>query len=197
LATKSRAFRKLTDRIVAGAIDFAEGEPHVFWDAKVHGLKIRLGKHRHTWSFFRQGRFRGKRYTVARRLGFFPSMTTIEARKAALALAGHIAEGKPVVGKRAAITLDAAIADYVDSLKKRGKKSAQRVAGLCRIHLLPAFGKWTLAELSASPAAVRDWHAKISRDAPVSANRVASILSATWRHAKRLDRTLPAESVND
>ena len=40
MTTKTRAFRKLTDRIIEGAIDFAEAAPHVFWDAKVHGLKI-------------------------------------------------------------------------------------------------------------------------------------------------------------
>ncbi|MGD0420200.1 MAG: tyrosine-type recombinase/integrase [Xanthobacteraceae bacterium] len=194
MATKSpRTFRKLTDRIIEGAIDFAEGEPNVFWDLKVHGLRIRLGRRRHSWSFFRQGRFRGRRYTVARRLGFYPSMGVLDARKAALALAGHIAEGKPVVGKRDALTLDTAIADYVESLKARGKKSARRVAGLARIHLSD-LGKFTLAELSDSPALVRDHHAKISRDAPVSANRVMGILSAVYRHASRLDRSLPSAS---
>ncbi len=193
MTTKTRAFRKLTDRIIEGAIDFAEGEPHVFWDAKVHGLRIRLGKHRHTWSFFRQGRFRGKRYTVARRLGFYPSMTTIDARKAALALAGHIAEGKPVVGKRDAPTLNTAAADYIQSLKARGKKSARQVERLVRIHL-SELGNFTLAELSDSPALVRDHHARISRDAPVSANRVMSMLSAIYRHTARLDRSLPPAS---
>lgn len=193
LATKSRQFRKLTDRFIEAAIDFGEGEPRVFWDATVHGLKIRIGRTRHSWTYFRQGRFRGDRYTVARRLGFYPSMGVIEARKAALALAGRIAEGKPIIGKRRAVTLDRAAADYIADLKKREKKY-RFVESMLRVHLTPAFGKWTLAELSASPAAVRDWHTKISRDAPVSANRAAVILGTIYWHAKSLDRTLPPES---
>lgn len=193
MATKSRQFRKLTDRIIEGAIDFAEGASFTYWDSKVHGLKIRLGRKRHTWTFFRQGRFRGKRYTVARRLGFYPSMGVIAARKAALALAGRIAEGTPVVGKRDAVTLKKAAAEYIEDLKTRGKKY-RFVESMLRVHLIPAFEQWTLAELSASPAAVRDWHAKISRTAPISGNRSAVILGTIYRHAKSLDRTLPSES---
>ena len=196
LTTKSRQFRKLTDRIIEGAIDFAEGAEHVFWDSKVHGLRIRLGRRRHTWSFFRQGRARGKRYTVARRLGFYPAMGIVEARKAALALAGAVAQGKPMIGKRQALTLDAAVADYIESLRTRGKRAAsvRRIERALQIHLLPEFGRWSLAELSDNPQIIRDWHKKVSKHAPVSANRVATMLYTVYRHAARLDRSLPPMS---
>jgi integrase len=58
---------------------------------------------------------------------------------------------------------------------------------------LPTLGSWSLAEIAAAPAAVRDWHAKVKH--PVSGNRCAALLSATFRYASRLDRSLPPVNV--
>jgi integrase len=141
--------------------------------------------------------FRGRRSTTCVRLGFFPAMSTAKARQAAQIEAGRVAAGKITPGKHEAVTLETALANYSEHLKaqaaKRGKKAtwAALAGSLTRKHLLPVLGHYTLAELSNLPALVRDWHADVSKIAPVSANRCASILSATYRYAARLDRSLP------
>ena len=200
----ARKYSKLTDRdvetlvglsMVGGALEWGEeGRLITLHDVIVPGLRIRIGKHRRTWIYFQEYSIKGKRGTVFRRLGFWPRMTVADARKEALQHAARVAAGRPQPGKRTAITLEAATADYIESLKARGKKSARFVASLTRIHLLPDFGRFTLAELSDAPALMRDHHLKISKAKPVAANRVMSILSAIYRHASRLDRSLPPAS---
>jgi hypothetical protein len=193
----ARKYSKLTDRdvetlvgpsMVGGALEWGEeGRPITLHDVIVPGLRIRIGKHRRTWIYFQEYSIKGKRGTVYRTLGFWPRMNAADARKEALQHAARVAAGKPQPGKRTAITLEAATADYIESLKARGKKSARFVASLMRIHLLPDFGRFTLAELSDAPALLRDHHLKISKAKPVAANRVMSILSAIYHHASRLD----------
>ena len=43
--------------------DFAEDYPKAVtvWDSHVKGLLIRIGRHRATWTFYQEHRFRGKR----------------------------------------------------------------------------------------------------------------------------------------
>jgi len=49
-----------------------------------------------------------------------------------------------------------------------------------------------LADIGNHPAAVRDWHLKMTKDVgPVSANRAAETLRALYKHAAKLNRTLP------
>ena len=170
------------------------------WDTKVAGLQIRCGARKFTWAYVAEYRLRGKRGTIFKRLGFWPAMSVIEARKLALQEAGRVAARHLAPGRRDAMTVQAAIAEYIEHLEaqaaKRGKKAtwARLARTLTAKHLLPEFGNWSLAELSAAPALVKDWHAKVSRTSPVSANRVASVLSAAYRNAARLDRTLPPHS---
>ncbi len=194
----AKKYRKLTDRIVETIVDLseeAEGDfGRVYHDARVPGLRLRCGKHRRTWIYFQEYSIKGKRGTAYRTLGHWPRMNVADARKEALQHAARVAAGRPQPGKRTAITLEAATADYIASLEARGKKSARFVASLMRIHLLPDFGRFTLAELSDAPALMRDHHLKISKHKPVAANRVMSILSAIYRHAARLDRSLPPAS---
>jgi len=193
MTSASKPRSKLTDRDVETAIDFGEGA-RVLRDNVVQGLRIRIGRTRRTWFFFREYQIKGNRGTAWKRLGFWPGMNIEQARRAALQEAARVASRRPQPGRRQAITVEQAAADYLSSLETRGKKSAYRVAGLIRLHLLPEFGRFTLAELSDAPALVRDWHSKISAGKPVSANRIASVLSAIYRHASRLDRSLPPAS---
>jgi integrase len=186
--TKPRS--KLTDKIISSAVDFLEGETRVFHDAVVPGLRIRIGRNKRTWIYLAEYQIKGKRGTAFKRLGFWPRMEVADARKAALQEAAKVASGRPQPGRRQAITLDQAAEDYLASLKARGKKSGRFIGSMIRVHLLPELGRFTLAELSDAPALVRDHHAKISGSAPVSANRAMSILSAIYRHASKLDRSL-------
>ncbi len=189
----ARKYTKLTDRLIESAVDFSEGTTITLYDATVQGLRIRIGRHRRTWVYFAEYSRRGKRGTVFRRLGFFPRLNTADARKAALQHAAQVAAGRPQPGRKDTLTLDAAATDYLESLKARGKKSVRFTTSMIRVHFGDLSG-FTLAELSDAPALVRDWHLKISKVAPVSANRAASILNAIYRHASRLDRSLPPAS---
>ncbi len=64
-----------------------------------------------------------------------------------------------------------------------------RVVGLGKLYLNPKWEGWTLAEISRAPEEVRDWHSDVSKRAgAVTGNKVAKILRATYRYAKRLRR---------
>ena len=166
-----KRYSKLTDRIIQTVCDFIDDgdetlPKRVFYDSQVPGLRIRVGRHRRTWFYFQEYRVKGKRGTVFRRLGFWPGMNVATARKEALQHAARVAAGRPQPGRRDAITLEQATTEYIESLKARGKKSARHVRSLTSIHLLPEFGRFTLAELSDAPALVRDHHLKISKRSP-------------------------------
>jgi integrase len=187
---------RLTDSIVSAWADFENYK--TVWDTDVRGLRVIVGPRRVTWSFFQQHRVRGKRNATVKRLGFFPMMSTKAARKAALVIAGRDASGRIEPGRRAAVKLDDALGAYIDHLKARAKGKgkaatwAANVQSLVRVHLLPAFGGWTLAELSGAPAAVAAWHKTATRESGASAaNKAAKVLRAVYRRAARLDRTLP------
>ena len=102
MADKKRRFRNLTDAWLSALTEYTAhetwqtdappGDLPTLWDEKVFGLRIRIGRKRHSWSFYRERRFRGKRKYYFRRLGFFPSMGVADARKAALAHAAKISE---------------------------------------------------------------------------------------------------------
>ena len=185
---------KLTDRRIEAACDFLEGETRVFHDAVVTGLKIRVGRNKRTWIYAAEFQRKTKRGSVFKSLGHWPHMDVAEARRAALIEAAKVASGRPQPGRRHAMRLDAACAEYLASLEARGKKSMRIVESMMRVHLLPELGRFTLAELSDTPALVRDLHRKISRRSPASANRAMSILSAVYRNAARLDRSLSKEA---
>lgn len=201
-----RKIRKITDRQVEAIRDLRDPEDkdagvHVLWDSKVSGLFVRIGRHKTTWVFQKEYRTRGKRGTTFRRLGFFPSMGILAARKAALMYAGQIASGKPMPGLRDAVTLDQALAEYDQHLKaqskRRGKNPtwAKVVQSFARLHLSPSFGRWTLAELSAAPALVRDFHERVTKEAgPGAADHCCRILAALYKHVAKLDRSLPTQS---
>jgi integrase len=188
----------LTDTLIETWQDFEiTGVVH---DTRVAGLRVRLGKIKITWIYFQQYRFKGKRGTSWEVLGHWPGMTTADARKAALQIAARNAAGRPKPGKRDAIRFDAAMADYIRYLENKainaGKPPtwARAVFTIARKHLLPAFGKFTLAELSASPALVREFHERLTRDAgPVGANQACRIITACYKFSAREDRSLPGQ----
>ncbi|MGH6670736.1 MAG: hypothetical protein ACRECV_02025 [Xanthobacteraceae bacterium] len=125
-------------------------------------------------------------------------MTVKAARAAALVHAGRIAAGRIAPGKRSAVKFDAAFDDYCSFLeakaKRKGKPArwAYNVRQLGKSILLPEFGRWPLADLSHSPAIIRDWHKTATKqNGPVHANRAAQVLRATYRYAAKLNRNLP------
>lgn len=178
--------------------EFYDGAAIVVWDTNVRGLNVRTGKHRTTFSFLKEHRARGKRSTTSVTLGHAPEMTITDARKAALVEAGRVAAGRITPGKRSAVKFEAAFTDYLDHLQRKADKAGKparwrtNVEHIGRTILLPEFGKWSLAELSNSPAVVARFHRRVTKEnGPVQANHAARILRATYRRSAKLDRSLP------
>jgi integrase len=119
------------------------------------------------------------------------------ARQAARVVSGEIAGGKITPGRRDAVKFGDALTSYIEFLKsqssRKGKSAtwAANVESLARKWLRPEWEKFTLAEMSARPDLVAAWHKKISKKTPVTANKCAKVISATYKRAARANRTLP------
>jgi integrase len=187
---------KLTDGWARAAQEFETRG--VFHDAELKGFRCRVGVHRMTFFFFQEHRVHGVRSCTCKRLGFWPSMTTDDARRAALEIAGRNASGRIEPGRRTAVKFESAMAEYLAHLRaqaaKRGKPArwAYAVESINRVHLSPRWGQWSLAEMSDAPGAIRDWHKQVTRDrGPVIANKAAKVMRAAYRFAAKLNRGLP------
>lgn len=191
--------RLLTDAHIEALSDFSvQG---LIWDAKVAGLRLRVGPRRASWSYFQQHRLHGKRSTTCKTLGHWPSMNVSDARKAALMIAGNVAAGHIMPGRKSAKKFADAFADYLGHLSRkaeskgkpdRWRKNVEKLGKL----LLPMWEKWSLAEMSANPAAVAQWHRQVTRDhGPVSANHAARVIRACYRRAAKLDLSLSKENI--
>jgi integrase len=172
-------------------------ETKVIWDTNVRQLRVTIGKHRTTFSYFQQHRQHGKRSSTVEVLGHWPAMNVDDARKEAQKIAGRNASGRIAPGKRKAVKFSEAFAEYLSHLEAKAANKGKpprwhgRVVSLGNV-LLPEFGKWPLADLSHSPAAVRDFHARMTKEnGPVSANRAMQVLRAAYKHASKLNRSLP------
>jgi integrase len=162
------------------------------------GLQLRIGKRRIAWVFYAQRMMRGERVTTQKLLGQWPAMKTTQARREADKVGGRVSSGRHEPGRKSATKFAEAFDRYVLHLRKqsadRGKPAtwAHIVEGKGRKHLLPQWGRWTLAEMSGDPLAVHDWHAKMTIEhGPVAANAAARVVRAVYRHAARLTRGLP------
>ena len=85
----------------------------MIWDERVKGLRLRVGKYKATWSYFRQYSHHGQRGVVTKTLGEWPAMSTAAARKAAQVEAGRIAAGRIEPSARSAVRFEQAFADYL------------------------------------------------------------------------------------
>jgi integrase len=195
-----RYFRELTDIELRMALDLHYRG--TLYDAKVKGLRVRFGVHR-TSFVYEEERWRHNRRlsNTYKTLGYFPDMGMREARDEAKKIAGRNAAGRISPGRRKAKKVGEAMAEYIAYLKSKAEEKgkpaawARSVESIARHHILPAFEKDTLAQLSASPDVVMEWHKKISEagNRKVIANQAAKILRAMYRRAARLDRTLPSD----
>jgi integrase len=173
-------------------------QPYIIADASTAGLHLRIGLKRKTWHFYHERRLHGARIVTSERLGHLPDMNLRAARKAAKIIAGRVASGRVEPGKRKAAKFADAMTEYISHLERqserRGKPArwASKVRSLSKLYLIPKWGRWPLAEMSGSPAAVRDWHQKVTKDAgPVTANRCVQTMRACYKNAAKLNRSLP------
>jgi integrase len=188
--------RRFTDANIEALQDFELRG--TFRDTGVVGLRLRVGVRRMSWFFFQEHRKHGTRSTTCKLLGHWPAMNVADARKDALKIAGRIAADRIEPGKRSAAKFADAMDEYLAHLvrqsERRGKPArwAKNVRSLSRLYLTPQWGKWPLAEMSGSPAAVRDWHIQVTKDAgPTTANRCVQTMRACYKHAAKLNRSLP------
>ena len=195
MPTKSRP-QNFTDASVQALRDF--DVLGTFHDLGVKGLRLRVGARRMSWIFFKENRLHGTRSATCKLLGHFPEMIVADARKEALKVAGRIAAGRIEPGKRAAAKFGETLDKYIEHLKRKAERAgkparwAANVEKLGKQLLRPKWGKWSLAEMSAAPAAVAQWHREVTENAgPVSANHCCRVIRAAYRRAARLDRSLP------
>jgi len=196
-ATSSRRYRALSDRLIDADVAFMDAPeytgPAMYWDTKVPGLRVHVGRRQVSFSYFKQNQVHGNRKTTSITLGFWPAMKVAGARKAALVQAGRVASGRILPGQRSGTKVSEAIERYLEHLRKgkAGSRWPVNAESLARRHILPAFGNFLLHELSASPGMVEDWHSKIAKASPAAADHAARILRAMYRREARRDRTLP------
>jgi hypothetical protein len=203
-----RRYRLLNDPFIQSEADFRAsapyGDPHeepddgFVWDNRAPGLRVNFGRRKVSWSYFKQVRIHGKRQTISVVLGTWPLMKVKAARDAALIEAGRVAAKRIRPGKRAAVKFGEAFEEYIKAAEAKAERKGKpaRWAKNARLIgsslLLPEFARFPLADLSASPAIVRDFHKRITRDnGPVQANRAMAVLRATYRNAAKLNRDLP------
>jgi integrase len=196
---KPRKTSKLSDEFIKALREFETYG--TFYDRDVRGLRLRLGVHRSTWEYYRQYRKGGSKVkTLRKKLGHFPEMNTITARKEAEKEAGKFADGVVTPGKKEATLFSVAWDRYLAHLERKAIEKGKpprwrdRAKRLGDKIIRPAFEKWTLIELSKNPAAIADFHAVTTKkNGPVSANHCARLIRACYRRETRLDRTLPPQ----
>jgi hypothetical protein len=195
---------EITNTRVEAWRDFAEDNTVIVHDTRMEGLRLRIGRHRATWQFYRDDRRHGRRRITASRLGFFPDMKVEDARRAAEVVAGRLSAGQPEPGKRHALKFNVAFDSYIEHLKRNAAKKgkalddgtsswSRNVDRLGKQLLLPMWKNWTLAEMANNPGAVSQWHHEVTKNnGPVSANHCARVIRALYKRSAKTDLTLPS-----
>lgn len=192
-----RIKRRLDDSAISAMLDFETYG--MVWDREIRGLRVRVGPRGAVFQYFAEHALHGNRSATFKTLGKFPLMSVKAARLDAMIEAGRVAARDIRPGKRAAVKLGAALDDYLKYLraksarKNKPARHADNVEKLRRLHLAD-FEKWPLADLSNNPTVIKQWHERVTRDAgPITANRVAEVLRACYRYARKLNRNLPPD----
>jgi integrase len=177
-------------------LDF--GVTGYFRDDRTRYLLLRLGKKRDiaSWYFAAEHQRNGERIITHRLLGHFPKMDVFAARSKAEELAGDVARKGPPSQIRFSVAWDDYMRHQVEprAAKKSNPKSwAHAARSYAKNYILPKWSKWTLVDMSANPAIVRDWHAEISKTAPATANHCAALVRACYKHMRKLERGLPPD----
>lgn len=178
------ATRRLTARLVASLKP--EDADYVTWDETVKGLGVR------TWPSgrkvyvlkYRPTGSRGSRYLT---LGAHPALTADEAARLAKKHLGAIADGGDPASRRRATREAPTVAelgeDYLAHVEaRRQPATARKYRDQWTAYVLPALGSRKVA--SVTLADVSRIHRALS-DRPVTANRVAALLSAFFAFAGR------------
>jgi integrase len=193
--TKAHKPRVITHEHIIALREFSHRG--LFPDRTVQGLFLRIGDKATSWIYKKWQRKKGRRKSVERTLGHWPTMQPPAARAEALKAAGEFANGVPIVGKADAVPFSAAFARYLEYLKAKAAKKrkparwAYNVEKLGKI-MLPEWGSWTLADMAKRPDIVADWYERLHKKTPATAGHCGRIIRAIYNREAKRDINLPA-----
>ena len=186
------ANRKFTDKFIKsiklttkGQVDYVDKTPPL---ASVHGyLGFKVGKQKKTW--YIRYRFDNKRRSM--KLGYYPALSLADARKAAIKELTDVSMGIDPQAKKEeynnAPTMTDLWKEYQAMLDRRTKKKAPATLRdeqrKWEKELDPVIGKMKVVDVT--PAILADLLDKKADTAPVSANRLHSLLSVLFKPALR------------
>lgn len=166
---------------------------YVVFDDAMAGLGVRVeasGTKSYILEYRPAGGGRGasKRRIVIGRAG--PGgITCDDARTAARRLLADVAHGKDPAQERSAAKREGALKEIADRWMdervkpKRAARTATEYQAILDRHILPAWGKKKLRELTRPD--VSKVHGSISKTAPTMANRVLAVVSSMWGWSAR------------
>lgn len=178
---------RLTHANVKGLVPRATR--YTVFDSDVKGFGVRVTPNG-AKSFIFEYRTGGRETTKQRvTLGSFPGLKVEDARKAAEQTRAQKALGAdPAADKRQA-KLDATVKEAADAWlaehvkAKRKSRTALDYELTLNKHVVPALGKTRLRELKRTD--VTRLHSRVSKAAPIAANRVLAVVSSLWTWAAR------------
>lgn len=178
---------RLTDKYLK-ALE-PEAQRFTVWDEEIPGFGIRVSPEgRKSWVFQYRVRRAGQGKLT---FGVWPEVPAAGARQKASVYRALVTQGQdPAVERRASFTVTELARVFRETYApSRLKPATLRSYGICLDqHILPKFGKRTVAALSHPE--VSTWHAKLGIKTPRTANLCLAVLSrmmtlaAKWGHRK-------------
>lgn len=184
---------RLSETKCAALLQWGSDKGYVVRDEGQRGLHLYVGPRGLSWFVYIERRIRGDKETISKKIGTYPHMSLQKARNEARRIVG-VERHAP--GPRKAVKFAEACNSYLlhlsDKAEAAGKEPQwrRRVESLHRNHL-HRWDRYTLAELSANPTLVKNWHAELTKKAGgVTANRCAQVLRAIFKFAAKENRSL-------
>lgn len=174
---------KLTNRAAEAAPIPAPGKRSIVWDEDVGGFGLKIyptGKRSFVLDYRIDDRHR--RITI----GQFPHITVEQARQAARQMIGMIAAGQDPAAKKPepeVRTMTALCEDYMQQWSRPRKKTWYDDERRIRVRILPALGGYPVEAVKRID--IIKLHQQITRDAPIEANRVLTLLGKIFRLARQ------------
>jgi integrase len=174
------------------------GRPHVItFDKEIRGLGLRVTKAGHA-AYVLVYRVRESGVQRTYTIGAEADFTLRQARARASELRKQVAEHKDPVQElrdgRAAATLNEVIDGYIaDELPRRAPATAAEYRGAIKRWIKPELGSRKIDDLGRADVEVL--HRKVSKAAPIRANRVVAVLAAIFRYHGKSPADNPARGI--
>jgi len=178
---------KLTKTVCDKATYQGKGKKgfYAVWDGRLRGFGLRITPNE-TKSFIVFYRTGGKQRIIT--IGRYGVWTPDQARKRAQEILVEVNQGDDPAGekkKARELTFAGLADDYLQNHSRIHKKSWREDERRLNTYLIPAFGKKKLIDISRQE--VVRFHQRLGLKHPYESNRVISLLSALFEHARRLE----------